>query len=65
MFQRMTQPPGTSAKGTTAKAIPVRHGVDSGRLERPEFLKTVAELADPMQSDTVKGWLLSELRAPK
>jgi len=64
----MTQPSGTSAKGTPAKAIPVRHGVDSGRvsrLKRPEYLKTVAELADPMQSKIVKGWLLSDLRAPK
>jgi hypothetical protein len=46
-------------------AIPVRTGVDSGGLERPEFLKTVAEFADPMQSETVKRWLLSDLRAPK
>jgi hypothetical protein len=34
-------------------------------LTRPEFFKTVAEFADPMQSETVKGWLLSNLRAPK
>jgi hypothetical protein len=61
----MTQPLGTLAKGTPATAIPVRSGVGSGGLERPEYLKTVAELADPMQSETVKGWLLSDLRAPK
>jgi hypothetical protein len=56
----MTQP-----ESTPAKAIPVRPGVVSGGLQKPEFLKTVAELADPMQSETVKGWLLSNLRAPK
>jgi hypothetical protein len=56
----MTQP-----ESTPAKAIPVRPGVDFGDLQEPEFLKTVAELADPMQSETVKGWLLSNLRAPK
>jgi hypothetical protein len=54
----MTQP-----ESTPAKAILVRPGVGSGGLRRPEFLKTVAELADPMQSETVKGWL--NLRAPK
>jgi hypothetical protein len=56
----MTQP-----ESTPVKAIPVRPGVDSGGLQRPEFLKTVAELADPMQSEVVKGWLLSNLRAPE
>jgi hypothetical protein len=30
-----------------------------------EFLKTIAERADPMQSETVKGWLRGDLRAPK
>jgi hypothetical protein len=65
LFQRMTQPPATPAKGTPAKAIFARRGVDPGSLRRPEFRKTVAELADPMQSETVKGWLLSDLRAPK
>jgi hypothetical protein len=59
-FQRMTQP-----ESTPANAIPVRSGVGSGGLERPEFLKTVAELADPMQSEAVKRWLLGDLRAPK
>jgi hypothetical protein len=59
-FKRMTQP-----EGTPAKATPVRPDVDFGDLQRPEFLKSVAELADPMQSEIVKGWLLSNLRAPK
>jgi hypothetical protein len=56
----MTQP-----ESTPAKANPVHPRVDFGGLQRPEFLKTVAELADPMQSETTKGWLLSNLRAPK
>jgi hypothetical protein len=59
-FQRMKQP-----ESTPAKVVPVRSGVDSGGLERPEFLKPVAELADPMQSETVRRWLLSDLHAPK
>jgi hypothetical protein len=59
LFQRMTQP-----ESTPAKANPVGPRVDSGGLQTPEFLKTVTELADPMQSETIKGWLLSNLRAP-
>lgn len=58
-FQRMTQP-----ETTPANANVVRPRVDSGGLQTPEFIKTVAELADPMQSETIKGWLLSNLRAP-
>jgi hypothetical protein len=46
-FQRMTQP-----ESTTARATPVRPGVDSGGPERPELLKTVAELTDAMQAES-------------
>ncbi|MEO6945688.1 MAG: hypothetical protein ABI150_03625 [Nitrobacter sp.] len=37
----------------------------AARFERPQFLRTIVELADPMQSPIVKGWLESELRSPK
>jgi hypothetical protein len=60
LFKRVTQP-----EGTPANASPVRPRVDSGGLQGPEFLKTVAELADSMQSETIKSWLLSDLHAPE
>jgi hypothetical protein len=31
---------------------------DVGDIERRAFLKTIAELGDPMQSEVGKGWLL-------
>jgi hypothetical protein len=37
---------------------------DLGRSERLVTSKTIAGLADPMQSETVKGWLSSDLLAP-
>jgi hypothetical protein len=37
---------------------------DISDCEWPEFVKSIVDLADPLQSETVKGWLLSNLRAP-
>jgi hypothetical protein len=34
-------------------------------LEWSEQIRKIAEPADPLQSETVKGWLRSALRAPK
>jgi hypothetical protein len=34
-------------------------------LLRRRLPRHLNELADPMQSETVKGWLLSNLRTPK
>jgi hypothetical protein len=45
--------------------VPAPSDADVSDFEWPEFLETIAELADPMQSEAVKGWLLSNLRAPK
>jgi len=41
------------------------HVTDLGNIARRASLKTIAQLADPMQSEVVKGWLLSNLFAPK
>ena len=49
------------------KSIPViavTSAADRSGLELPEHLRTIAELADPMQSETVKGWLKGGLRTP-
>jgi hypothetical protein len=59
-FQYMSQP-----EGTPARTVAVRSDTDVGDLEWPVSLETIAELADPMQSEIVKGWLLSNLCAPK
>jgi hypothetical protein len=53
--QHVTEPQGTRAEGPDPP---------SGS-KRFEFLKTIGERADPMQSETVKGWLRGDLRAPK
>ena len=45
--------------------VPVQIAVETlDGFEWPAFLKTIAELADPMQSEIVKGWLQSDLHAP-
>jgi len=44
--------------------IAVASVADHSLLERLAYLKTIAELADPMQSEIVKGWLQGGLRAP-
>jgi hypothetical protein len=44
--------------------IAVSPAADHDGFERPGYLKTIAELADPMQSDIVKGWLQSDMRTP-
>jgi len=44
--------------------IAVSPAADHDGFERLGYLKTIAELADPMRSDIVKGWLQSDLRAP-
>jgi hypothetical protein len=52
--QHVTEPQGTRAEGPDPP---------SGS-KWPELLKTIAERVDPMQSETVKGWLRGDLRAP-
>jgi hypothetical protein len=59
-FQCVSQP-----EAIPAVTVPVASDADVSNFEWPEFLKTIDELADPMQSETVKRWLLSNLRAPK
>lgn len=46
-------------------AVPAQLTADLDGFVRLELLKRIAELADPMQSAIVKGWLQSDLRAPK
>lgn len=50
---------------TPAITVPVPLVADLSDFERLAFLKTIAELADLIQSTIVKGWLQSDLRAPK
>jgi hypothetical protein len=59
-FQNMVEPESIPA---VAASVPL--GADQSGFEWPEYLKTIAELADPMDSAIVKGWLESDLRAPK
>jgi hypothetical protein len=46
-------------------SVPVRPEADRSGFERPSLLKKMAALADPLRSESVKGWLLGELRAPE
>jgi hypothetical protein len=46
-------------------SVPVRPEADRSRFERPALFKKMAALADPLRSESVKGWLLGELRAPE
>jgi hypothetical protein len=46
-------------------SVAVRPEADRSGFERPALLKRMAALADPLRSETVKGWLLGELRAPE
>ena len=55
--QHATGPQGTRAEGPDPPG--------ERRGEWPMFPKTIVEPADPMQSETVKRWLLSDLRAPR
>jgi hypothetical protein len=53
--QKIPEPQGTRAEGP-----------DPPRGSKwPKLLKAIAELADPMQSETVKGWLRGDLHAPR
>ena len=45
--------------------IDVTPVADQGVLVRLPFLKTNPELADPIQSAVVKGWLRGDLQAPE
>jgi hypothetical protein len=46
-------------------SVPVRPEADRSSFERPALFKKMAALADPLRSESVKGWLLGELRAPE
>jgi hypothetical protein len=46
-------------------SVPVRPEADRSGLKRPVLFKKMAALADPLRSESVKGWLLGELRAPE
>jgi hypothetical protein len=45
--------------------VRVRPEADRSGFERLALLKKMTALADPLRSETVKGWLLGELRAPE
>jgi hypothetical protein len=57
-LQCMGQP-----EGTPARMVAGPSDSKVSDLKWPELFKTIAELADPMQSEIVKGWLLSKLCA--
>jgi hypothetical protein len=46
-------------------SVPVRPEADRSGFERLAHFKKMAALADPLRSESVKGWLLGELRAPE
>jgi hypothetical protein len=58
MTRSQVEPQPQSIPSVTVPAI-----ADHSSFERLAFLKTFAALADPLRSETVKGWLLGELRA--
>ncbi len=55
----------SKTQNSRAITIPVAPVVDRSGSERLALLKTIAEIADPMQSETVKGWFLGELHPPR
>ena len=46
-------------------SVPVRPEADRSGFERPALFKKMAARADPLRSESVKGWLLGELRTPE
>lgn len=49
---------------TLISTVPAQLDADLDGLVWPALLQAVAALADPMQSETVKGWLRGELGTP-
>ena len=57
--------PHTDPQPKSIPVIAVLAAADRSVFQWPEYTRTVAASADPMQSETVKGWLKGSLGTPR